>query len=145
MNPANLSLPQLNQLKQQLENEIKQLTQSFSALKETQMKFRESIISLEPFKEGNEGVEILVPLTPSMYVPGKLASTEKLLVDIGTGYYAEKDVEGAKGFFERKVDLIGENAGSIQEMVEKKQQDLQYIHMVMQARIQQAQQEQQKK
>lgn len=34
--------------------------------------------------------EILVPLTTSLYVPGKLATREKVIVDIGTGFYVEK-------------------------------------------------------
>lgn len=33
---------------------------------------------------------ILVPLTNSLYVPGKLADTEHVIVDIGTGYYVKK-------------------------------------------------------
>lgn len=36
------------------------------------------------------GIPILVPLTPSLYIPGKLASTETVLVDVGTGFYLEK-------------------------------------------------------
>lgn len=36
------------------------------------------------------GTPILVPLTPSLYVPGKLASTDVVFVDIGTGFYVEK-------------------------------------------------------
>lgn len=36
------------------------------------------------------GREILVPLTTSLYVPGKLASTQTVLVDVGTGFYVEK-------------------------------------------------------
>lgn len=36
------------------------------------------------------GTPILVPLTPSLYVPGTLASTETVLVDVGTGFYVEK-------------------------------------------------------
>ncbi|KAL8919668.1 MAG: hypothetical protein Q9172_004890 [Xanthocarpia lactea] len=40
--------------------------------------------------EKGAGKPILVPLTPSLYVPGKLASTETVLVDIGTGFYVEK-------------------------------------------------------
>ena len=38
----------------------------------------------------NPGKDILVPLTTSLYVPGKLASTELVLVDVGTGFYVEK-------------------------------------------------------
>jgi len=32
----------------------------------------------------------LIPLTASLYVPGKLSDPEKVIVDIGTGYYVEK-------------------------------------------------------
>lgn len=32
---------------------------------------------------------MLVPLTASLYVPGKLDNSSKVLVDIGTGYFVE--------------------------------------------------------
>lgn len=34
--------------------------------------------------------EILIPLTSSLYVPGRLADRQKVIVDIGTGFYVEK-------------------------------------------------------
>lgn len=33
---------------------------------------------------------ILVPLTTSLYVPGTLADTDNVIVEVGTGYYVEK-------------------------------------------------------
>ena len=36
------------------------------------------------------GKTTLVPLTNSLYVPGKLADTDHVIVDIGTGYYVKK-------------------------------------------------------
>jgi prefoldin alpha subunit len=36
------------------------------------------------------GKPILVPLTSSLYVSGKLKNAGKVLVDVGTGYYIEK-------------------------------------------------------
>lgn len=33
---------------------------------------------------------LLVPLTSSLYVPGKLADPENVLVDVGARYYVEK-------------------------------------------------------
>ena len=38
--------------------------------------------------DGKNG--ILVPLTSSLYVKGTLADREKVLVDVGTGFYVEK-------------------------------------------------------
>lgn len=32
---------------------------------------------------------MLLPLTSAVYVPGKLASHDSILLDIGTGYFAE--------------------------------------------------------
>jgi hypothetical protein len=31
-----------------------------------------------------------VPLTSSLYVPGKLTDVENVVVDVGTGYYVKK-------------------------------------------------------
>jgi prefoldin alpha subunit len=35
------------------------------------------------------GKKLLVPLTASLYVPGTLDDAEKVLVDVGTGYFIE--------------------------------------------------------
>lgn len=60
------------------------------------------------------GKEILVPLTDSMYVPGKLADTSTVLVDVGTGYYVEKNIEDAKDYFKRRVMFVTEQMEKIQ-------------------------------
>lgn len=39
---------------------------------------------------GEKKNEILVPLTSSLYVKGELADREKVLVDVGTGFFVEK-------------------------------------------------------
>lgn len=33
---------------------------------------------------------ILVPLTNSLYVPGRLSNPDSVIVDVGTGYYVKK-------------------------------------------------------
>lgn len=62
------------------------------------------------------GSEILVPLTGSMYVTGKLADTDNVLVDIGTGYYAEKNITEAKDYFDRRVAYVTEQMEKIQQL-----------------------------
>lgn len=34
--------------------------------------------------------KILIPLTSSLYIPGRIKDTENVLVDVGTGYFVEK-------------------------------------------------------
>lgn len=62
------------------------------------------------------GGKILVPLTSSMYVTGELADTNNVIIDIGTGYYAEKNIEDAKDYFKRKVEYVTEQMEKIQQV-----------------------------
>ena len=70
------------------------------------------------------GTPILVPLTPSLYVPGKLASTDTVLVDIGTGFYVEKTPVAAQDFYKRKVEELGRNLTDLEKIVQGKQGNL---------------------
>lgn len=74
----------------QLEQELQHLTASYGQLKAAQAKFRTCIESVNAIKLENAGKEILVPLTGSLYVPGTIADAQRVIVDIGTGYYVEK-------------------------------------------------------
>ena len=49
------------------------------------------------------GRTMLVPLTQSLYVPGRVKEPSRVIVDVGTGYYVEKSLPKAKEFMERKV------------------------------------------
>lgn len=51
-----------------------------------------------------------VPLTQSLYVPGRIVEADKMLVDVGTGYYVQKDQQKTAEFLGRKVSAAGEFA-----------------------------------
>ncbi|XP_030921540.1 prefoldin subunit 5, partial [Geospiza fortis] len=77
--------------------EVEFLSSSLAQLKVVQTKFVEAKECLNVLHKGNEGKDLLVPLTSSMYVPGKLQDTRTVLVDVGTGYYVEKVGRGRLG------------------------------------------------
>lgn len=52
-------------------------------------KFGGSKDALEQINTTWKDKEILVPLTGSMYVPGVVKEIDSLIIDVGTGYYAE--------------------------------------------------------
>ena len=106
---ASLSLQQLSSIKKQLDDELEHLTSSFQKLRAAQAKFQECRKSVQDgVTSSNTGkylftrqfagcigdIEIekviLVPLTSSLYVPGKLADVENVIIDVGTGFYVEK-------------------------------------------------------
>ncbi|KAF9113822.1 subunit of tubulin prefoldin [Mortierella sp. AM989] len=137
-----LDLTQLMEVKKQLEDELSHLTSSFGQLKQAQNRFADCIESCKAVSSKNDDKTILVPLTSSLYVPGKLASVDKVIVDIGTGYYVEKTTEDAIKFYNSKVDFVKENLEKIQTTVTQKQGNLRSLVDVMQYKLQLQQQEQ---
>lgn len=67
--------------------DVEALTANLQQLREAQERFAESANSLAAIPSDGAGREVMVPLTSSLYVPGKLAGTDEVLVDIGTGFY----------------------------------------------------------
>ncbi|CAM9439210.1 unnamed protein product [Choristocarpus tenellus] len=132
-----LSLEQLNQVKTQHEEEVQTLSGNFIKLRDAQARFQESITAVETMGYKAEGKEILVPLTQSLYVPGKVVDADKMMVDIGTGYYVEKDQRQTKEFLERKVGIVTTNMDSVREAIDMKRKNLDTILMVMRQKIQQ--------
>ncbi|XP_061641414.1 prefoldin subunit 5 isoform X2 [Phyllopteryx taeniolatus] len=91
----------------------------------------------------SSGKELLVPLTSSMYVPGTLNDVEHVLVDVGTGYYVEKNVADSKAFFKRKLDFLTKQIEKIQPALQEKHAMKQAVIEVMNVKIQQLQQSKQ--
>ncbi|KAL8929795.1 MAG: hypothetical protein Q9208_000939 [Pyrenodesmia sp. 3 TL-2023] len=138
VNLSTLPIPQLNSIKNQLTQELQHLTSSFTQLRAAQAKFRDCINSIrDGIEKGErrEGTPILVPLTPSLYVPGKLASTETVLVDIGTGFYVEKTPPDARHFYTSKVDDLGKNLKDLETIVQGKQGSLNVVEDGMRSTV----------
>ncbi|XP_076380385.1 prefoldin subunit 5-like [Megalopta genalis] len=91
---------------ERLDQELEVFQGSLQTLKVAQSKFQESGSCLDKINPAMNGNEILVPLTGPMYVTGKLADTNNVLEDIGTGYFAEKSVAEAKDYFDRRVAYV---------------------------------------
>ncbi|CAK9813347.1 Prefoldin subunit 5 [Anthophora plagiata] len=117
---STLNLQQVTVFKQQLDQELGVFQDSLQTLKIAQSKFQESGSCLEKISPSVEGNEILVPLTGSMYVVGKLADTNNVLIDIGTGYYAQKNITDAKDYFDRRVAYVTEQMEKIQQLGHEK-------------------------
>ncbi|XP_040205493.1 prefoldin subunit 5-like [Rana temporaria] len=137
VNITELSLPQLEGLKSQLDQEVEFLSSSIAQLKVVQTKFVEAKECLNILHKSNEGKQILVPLTSSMYVPGTLSNVSDVLVDVGTGYYVENTAEDAKAFFKRKIDFLTKQIEKIQPALQEKHGMKQAVIEMMSIKIQQ--------
>ncbi|SGY60010.1 BQ5605_C007g04370 [Microbotryum silenes-dioicae] len=67
---------------------------------------------------------ILIPLTSSLYVPGKIKDSEHVLVDIGTGYYVEKTTKQAKTYYNQKNLTLRSSLATLKSQIEKKEDNM---------------------
>ncbi len=132
-----LSISQLNTIKDQVEKELDFFTASHSQLKQALERFSQAQEALRDL-EGTSKRDILVPMTPSVYVNGYLppmSLKSKVKVDIGTGYYVEKNIEEAKTYFQAKVSYLAQQIEMIQKNIYIKQDTLLSIVGEMQLKM----------
>ncbi|HJJ20767.1 MAG: prefoldin subunit alpha [Candidatus Nitrosopumilus limneticus] len=70
--------------------------------------FREAIAAIESIKSlGNQSdSDALVPLGMGAYIPTKISSNNKIVVNIGAGVAVEKDFPAAINYFEARIKEI---------------------------------------
>ena len=122
--PMDLPIEQLNNLKAQHEEEIRELQKQMESLagrmrhiyrmyiyniewpllvSGAKNRFIMAKSSLSDLKEAKNDNQILIPLNSSLYVPGTVNDKNKVMVELGTGYFAEKTIEEATALIDRKV------------------------------------------
>jgi prefoldin alpha subunit len=135
INLDSMSLEELNQLKQQEESRLQALMGRFQQLRAAAVRLSASVTAVSEITPASEGKEVMVPLTESVYVPGLIREPNKLLVEIGTGFYVEKSSKETTGFLDRKLKLVDANSDNITKAVAATRQNVESISMAMQGKM----------
>ena len=130
-----MSLEELNQLKQQEEGRLQALTSRYAQLRAAAARLNASTMAISELSPASDGKDVMVPLTESVYVPGKIREPSKFLVEIGTGFYAEKSSKDTTAFLDRKLKIVDVNSENIAKAVQATQQNLQSLNMSMQGKM----------
>ncbi|OCF33066.1 prefoldin, alpha subunit [Kwoniella heveanensis CBS 569] len=128
VNITDLDPTQLQEVKKQLDQ-----------LKQAQTKFRSCVDNVASLTSSSKGKEILIPLTSSLYVPGKLTDVDNVVVDVGTGYYVKKTKSEATAHYNSKSSFVTSNLETLQKTIERKQENVQSVVQVLQMKMQQVQ------
>ncbi|KAH6809781.1 prefoldin 5 [Perilla frutescens var. frutescens] len=115
-----MSVEQVRALKEQVDMEVNLLQDSLNNLRSANARLELASTALNDLAVRPQGKKMLVPLTASLYVPGKLDDAEKVLVDVGTGYFIEKTMAEGKDYCERKIALLKSNYDQLLEKFRRK-------------------------
>ncbi|KAI4328593.1 hypothetical protein L6164_020933 [Bauhinia variegata] len=132
-----MSLEQLKALKEQTDMEVNLLQDSLSNIRTATSRLENASTALHDLALYPQGKKMLVPLTASLYVPGTLDNANKVLVDVGTGYFIEKTMAEGKDYCERKINLLKSNFDQLVEVASKKKSLADEAGVVLQAKLKQ--------
>ncbi|KAG2498965.1 hypothetical protein HYH03_003153 [Edaphochlamys debaryana] len=134
-----LSLQQLNQARQDLNQEIERLGQGGRQLQRAAEMFEATKKSVEKLGASKKGQSIMLPLTSSLYVSGEVDDVEKVLVDVGTGYFVEMSISDACAYYDRRIASLVDNIGTVSNTLRQRQQGLMQVQAVFQEKLMAAQ------
>ncbi|CAL5430163.1 unnamed protein product [Camellia sinensis] len=132
-----MSVEQLKALKEQADLEVNLLQDSLNNIRTATARLDIASTSLHDLSLRPQGKKMLVPLTASLYVPGTLDDADKVLVDVGTGYFIEKTMAEGKDYCERKINLLKSNYDQLVEVATKKKNIADEVGVILQAKLKQ--------
>lgn len=128
MNVHQLPVEQLEGLKKQLDSDIRSLGTAYDGLYNGRTRYLDNHDAVEQYNQlcqltKSETVpqDVLVCMTSSLFVRGTVIPEEKVLVDVGTGYFLEQSMEHAKSYFNSRASQIKESMDSVEKTIVLKQ------------------------
>ncbi|KAI4385809.1 hypothetical protein MLD38_003802 [Melastoma candidum] len=132
-----LSVEQLKAVKEQTDLEINLLQDSLNNIRTATSRLESASTALDDLSLRPLDHRILVPLASSLYVPASLAASDRVLVDVGTGYFIEKTMTEGKDYCERKINLLKSNFDQLIEVASKKKSLSDEAGAILQAKLKQ--------
>jgi prefoldin alpha subunit len=130
-----MSLEDLNQVKQQEEQRLQALTSRYAQLRSAAARLNASQNAVSALSPSSEGKDVMVPMTESVYVPGKIREPTKLLVELGTGFFAEKSSKDTTAYLDRKLRLVDQNSENVTKAIQVTRQNMEHIRVTMEGKM----------
>jgi prefoldin alpha subunit len=99
--------------------------------------------AVEAMEKAEDGQEMLVPIGSGSFVHAKLASREKIVLNVGAGVSIEKTVPEAKEALKARKADVAEASKKLSEVLSKIDQEMQKIQAILGEYESQMQQQQQ--
>ena len=128
---------------QQLMQQMQMLETYFSDLSQRETTFlsvlREASSAIESIKSLNQKSEsdTLIPIGMGTYVPTKISSTNKIVLNVGAGVAVEKDFPSAINYLEARIKeievVLQDNSAKKQDAASRLEQGREQINQLMQS------------
>lgn len=130
-----MSLDQLSQLKSSEESRLQAISTHYATLRASVSKFKMAKKAISSISPSHDGKDVLIPLTESLYVPAKIRDPSRVMVELGTGFYVEKNTKDAQAFLDRKTKLVDVNSDNIMEAITATKRNINSLDTALQGKM----------
>lgn len=138
LNLQALTVQEITTLKQKMEEDMRVFLETKRKFMDLKRKYDESKVLVQNLKKMeplNEPKDIFVPLSNSVYIPGQIRDKDTFIVDIGTGYYAERNAEQTVEYCEQTKSLLDQNMVSLDKEIQVKKEFLDKLNFNLQKKV----------
>ena len=122
-----LTKDQLNYLGNEIKKEITNYSSYYSSYKIALNKYYDNKEYIKDLRN-YENKEILIPMTSSLYIPGKCIDVKRLTIEIGGNFFVETTIDKADKFCDRKIETLKKNMDEIDWLIQNKNVQLNAVN-----------------
>jgi prefoldin alpha subunit len=122
-----LTKDQLNYLGNEIKKEISNYSSYYSSYKIALNKYYDNKEYIKDLRN-YENKEILIPMTSSLYIPGKCIDVKRLTIEIGGNFFVETTIDKADKFCDRKIETLKKNMDEIDWLIQNKNVQLNAVN-----------------
>lgn len=116
---------------QQYQAQAEAISQQLGLTQMTVQGLDRAILAVEALDSANDGQEMLVPIGSGSFVFAKLASKERVVLNVGAGVSIEKPAAEAKESLKVRKAEVAEAAKKLSEVLSKIDQEMAKIQAVL--------------
>lgn len=133
LNLSNYGLQELANLKKSHEEDLQSFSNSLNSFRYLQRKLDDDKVIVNNLsKRTTDDLEVLIPMSNSLYLPGRLTDNNKFIVDIGTGYLAERSSEQTVAALDHTLNVVKENTEKVITEINKRKDFVDQINIAIQ-------------
>ena len=131
-----LTVNELTTLKQKMEEDLRVFLQTETNFMDLKKKYSASAVLVKNLSETKDKPEdVMIPLSASLFIPGQITNKDKFIVDIGTGYFAERNADQTIAYCQQTNEVISSNLIGVRGEILKKKNFLDQVNIHLQRQV----------
>ena len=119
-----------------MEEDLRVFLQTETNFLELQKKYSASKVLVQNLANTKGKAEqVMIPLSSSLFIPGQIKDKDRFIVDIGTGYFAERNAAQTIKYCDQTNEVISNNLIGVRTEIQKKRTFLDQININLQKQV----------